>query len=522
MHKECAEWIKAKAKFKSNTSGGALQSHITVDNTVYHGVNGFTVPDLGYEKDDALMRSIVKISDAVTTKDMLKRFDEIWDNKEQLADVTDKIVEHISSAYNENAPEYIYFIALYNIFTEFLDDLTVDYLPQEATGFKNSIIWNKLFNFQRDGAVGIINKLEKYNGCILADSVGLGKTFTALAVMQYYSLKNRSILVLCPKRLADNWNAYKSNTKTNIFYKDRIRFDVFYHTDLGRSGWSNGMELDKINWGNYDLVVIDESHNFRNINPEREKESRYDFLMNKIMKDGINTKVLMLSATPVNNRYNDLRNQLALAYAGDYQAFNDAIGTEKSVLDIFRRAQAAFNAWSKLAPEYRKNADLIDNLDLDFRTLLDSVTIARSRKNITKYYDIKDIGNFSKRRKPLSYKCELTDRDDVIRYKEIYERIRSLTLSVYAPFAKILPSSLPKYIKDFDLGSAKISGADMVSGRETGIKKLMTVNLLKRLESSCESFRMTLKKLIETNTDTIKRIDDYEENGAVTIEGTLQ
>ncbi|NCB55701.1 MAG: DEAD/DEAH box helicase, partial [Epsilonproteobacteria bacterium] len=431
--------------------------------TLYHGVNGFTVPDLGYEQDNALTRYIFKTDDESTTREVLKRFDEIWDDKEKLADITDKIVEHISSAYNENAPEYIYFIALYNIFTEFLDDLTADYLPQEATGFKNSIIWNKLYNFQRDGAVGIINKLEKYNGCILADSVGLGKTFTALAVMQYYSLKNRSILVLCPKRLADNWNAYKSNTKTNIFYKDRIRFDVFFHTDLGRKGLSNGVNLESINWGNYDLVVIDESHNFRNINPEREKESRYDFLMNHIMREGVKTKVLMLSATPVNNRYNDLRNQLALAYAGDYEAFNDALGTEKSVQEIFRRAQAVFNAWSKLPPDRRKNADLIDRLDMDFRTLLDSVTIARSRKNITKYYDIKDIGNFPKRRKPLSYKCELTDRTDVIRYKEIYDCIRSLTLSVYAPFAKIFPSRLAKYIQDFDLGSAKVSGADMAA-----------------------------------------------------------
>ena len=519
--RECAEWIRTKARFKSNTSGGAMQSHIAVDCTFYHGVSGFTVPDLGYEQDNALMRSIIKLDDASATKGLLSQFDEIWNDENKVADITDKIVEHISSAYNENAPEYIYFIALYNIFTEFLADLTVDYLPQEATGFKNSIIWNKLYNFQRDGAVGIINKLERYNGCILADSVGLGKTFTALAVMQYYSLKNRAILVLCPKRLADNWNNYRGNTKTNIFYKDKIRFDVFYHTDLGRRGHSGETNLAAVNWGNYDFVVIDESHNFRNINPERETESRYDFLMNHIMKDGINTKVLMLSATPVNNRYNDLRNQLALAYAGDYRAFNDALGTEKSVLEIFRQAQKAFNAWSKLPTEKRKNADLIDKLDLDFRTLLDSVTIARSKKNITRYYDTKDIGSFPKRRKPLSYKCDLTDRTDVIKYKEIYERIYSLTLSVYAPFGKVLPSKIIKYVKDFNLGGSTISTEDMEKGRETGMKKLMTIMLLKRLESSCESFRQTLKKLIEVNIDTVEKIERFEKTGESKFKKTI-
>ena len=519
--RECADWIRNKAKFKANKTGGAMPTYIATDSTLFHGVNGFTVPDLGYEQDNALARSVIKISDANTTKEIIAQFDEIWSDDNKVTDITDKIIEHISSAYNENAPEYIYFIALYNIFTEFLIDLSANYLPQEATGFKNSIIWNKLYNFQQDGAIGIINKLEKYNGCILADSVGLGKTFTALAVMQYYSLKNRAILVLCPKRLADNWNAYKNNTKTNVFYKDRIRFDIFYHTDLGRKGFSNGVNLESINWGNYDLVVIDESHNFRNINPEREKESRYDFLMNHIMRDGIKTKVLMLSATPVNNRYDDLRNQLALAYEGDYQAFNEALGMEKSVLEIFSKAHAVFKAWSNLPPDKRRNADLIDKLDLDFRTLLDSVTIARSRSNITKYYDTKKMGNFPKRRKPISYKCDLTDRTDVIGYKEIYEQIHRLTLSVYAPFSQILPSRMSKYIKEFNLGGSKISTTDMAKGREMGIKKLMSVNLLKRLESSCESFRQTVKNLIETNNEVIRKIEHFEKTGESKIERKL-
>ena len=290
-----------------------------------------------------------------------------------------------------------------------------------------------------------------FNPLFLYSGVGLGKTFTALAVILYYSLKNRSVLVLCPKRLADNWNQYNGNKRSNIFYEDKIRYDVLYHTDLGRSGISNGIDLKQVNWGNYDLVVIDESHNFRNNNPVKEKETRYDFLMNRIMKDGVKTKVLMLSATPVNNRYNDLKNQLALAYCGDYAGFEKSLDTTSNIATIFRQAQGVFNAWSKLPPEERSNKDLIENLSIDFKILLDSVTIARSRKNIVKYYNIDSIGRFPERRKPLSYYPELTDLKGLIEYREIYECIKRMTLSVYAPFDKIFESKKSYYEELFDV-----------------------------------------------------------------------
>lgn len=292
----------------------------------------------------------------------------MWHNDEALKDITDSVIDYISTCYKENAPEFIYFIILYNIFKEFLLDLDEDHMPNEATGFKNSLIWSKLYNFQKDGAVGIINKLERYNGCILADSVGLGKTFTALAVMQYYSLRNKSILVLCPKRLEQNWTQYQGNKTTNVFYKDRIRFDVLFHTDLGRtSGKSGNMDLATVNWGNYDLVVIDESHNFRNNRSNyKNKDTRYDFLMKRIMQDGVKTKVLMLSATPVNNRYNDLKNQLLLAYAGDMGEMNKSIDLSKSVQVVFANAQKVFNAWSQLPSSERHAKDLIEKLDIDF------------------------------------------------------------------------------------------------------------------------------------------------------------
>ncbi len=336
------------------------------------------------------------------------------------------------SVYQENSPEKIYFLMLYNIFNEFLEDLNEDVLPNDLTGYKNSIVWNKLFNFQLDVATGIINKLESYNGCILADSVGLGKTFTALAVIKYYELRNRSVLVLCPKKLEDNWQTYRSNYKTNILAKDRLNYDLLFHTDLSReSGFSSGIDLQKINWGNYDLVVIDESHNFRNNDAYKDKETRYKKLMNTVIRDGVKTKVLMLSATPVNNRFNDLRNQLALAYEGEPENLSQKLRTERSVEEIFRRAQTVFNSWSKLPPEKRTAKSILDALDFDFFELLDSVTIARSRKHIETFYDTTDIGKFPVRRKPLSFRCPLTERPDVMSFNNIYAQLTLLKLSVY-------------------------------------------------------------------------------------------
>ena len=512
--KECAEWVKNKVKFKSNKTDGNIPNLIGIertDKTVmnYMPIDGFTTTELGYQQGKNIFTAINKNDFTEQSKFLFSMFDEVWNDKSKVEDITETVVEMIGNAYQENSPEFIYFVILFNIFSEFLGDISEDNMANEATGFKDSKLWNMLYDFQKDGTLSIINKLEKYNGCILADSVGLGKTFTALAVILYYSLKNRSILVLCPKRLSDNWNQYCGNTNSNLFYQDRIRYDVLYHTDLGRSGWSNGHDLKQINWGNYDLVVIDESHNFRNNNPIKEKESRYDFLVNRIMKAGVKTKVLMLSATPVNNRYNDLKNQLAFAYCGDYEGFENSLDTTNNIGVIFRQAQGVFNAWSKLPQDKRTNKELIENLSIDFKILLDSVTIARSRKNIVKYYNIENIGKFPKRRRPLSYYPELTDIKDFITYKEIYDCIKRMSLSVYAPFDRILDSKKAYYEDLFDI---KIKGSALTSKkkhRDSGIKRLMTVNLLKRLESSVESFRLTMNSLLETNKSTLSRVNEY-------------
>ncbi|WP_341472618.1 DEAD/DEAH box helicase [Hathewaya massiliensis] len=473
-------------------------------------VESFTTGELGYEKDNSLFKAITKINDDSTTTIFLKQFEDMWNDNKKFEDVTEKIVEYISSAYKENSPEYIYFIILYNIFNEFLQDLSEDYMPNDLTGFKDTIIWDKLYNYQKDASIGIINKLEKYNGCILADSVGLGKTFTALSVMKYYDLKNKSILVLCPKKLSDNWNRYIGNKKTNIFYKDKIRFDVLYHTDLGRkSGTSNGQKLEEIYWENYDLVVIDESHNFRNNDPYKDKETRYQFLINKVMKPGVKTKVLMLSATPVNNKFKDLKNQLALAYGDNLEEFESKLDTDQSIRQIFLKAQRVFDEWIKVPSEDRKAKDLLENLDMDFSILLDSVTIARSRKHIVKYYDIKDIGSFPKRLKTQSYYCDLTKNHNVVGYDDIYSKISSMTLAVYAPMSYIFASKIDKYNEMYD---TKIEGKGALkqSSREKSLQRLMTIMMLKRLESSVEAFRITLSKILGINFNTLEDIKQYK------------
>lgn len=517
--KECAEWMRQKAIFRSNRSRAPMQQFAAVaadtKESVYLPLHGFTAVDLGYEKGNAVSNFVNRIDEQPTTGTYLSLFDQIWNDPEKLEDVTAKLCEHIASVYQENSPERIYFLMLYNIFSEFLEDITADVLPNDRTGYQDSLVWKKLFNFQRDAANGIINKLETYNGCILADSVGLGKTFTALAVVKYYELRNRSVLVLCPKKLSDNWLTYTGNLRTNIFAKDRFGYDVLSHTDLLReSGTSvSGMPLNRINWGNYDLVVIDESHNFRNNDFSRERETRYQRLLNQVVRQGVKTKVLMLSATPVNNRFADLKNQLALAYEGDPEKLGAKLKSEMHVDEIFRRAQAAFNAWSALPPPERTAAAILNALDFDFFELLDSVTIARSRRHIQTYYDTKDIGTFPERLKPQSNHCQLTSRKDVIGFNKIFERLSALTLAVYAPVSYVQPSRLSQYEELYDPDAALGHGNLKQTGREKGIQALMTVNLLKRLESSVHSFRLTLQSLADNHRHILEKIADFKKSG---------
>lgn len=514
--KECADWMRRKVCFKTNTTREGMNNFLLVeddeDTYTYMPMNTFTTVDLGCERGNNLTNMITRMENPAS-KEFLHMFDSIWNDKKKLTDVTEEVINMVSAVYQENSPELIYFMSLYNIFSEFLEDISEDVLPNEATGFKDSVIWNKLFNFQKDAALAIINKLEQYNGCILADSVGLGKTFTALAVIRYYEGRNKNVLVLCPKKLSENWMTYRGNLINNPLAADRLRYDILYHTDLSRDSGNTiiGLPIDRINWGNYDLVVIDESHNFRNGNGTNskgiEKENRYMRLMNRVIKPGVKTKVLMLSATPVNNRFYDLRNQLALAYEGDPSEFNEKLNIKSDIDTIFRQAQKVYNAWCKLPEKERTTATLLSQLDFDFFEVLDSVTIARSRKHIQTYYDVADIGNFPKRNKPISLRPKLTTRPNAINYKEVYELLSKLHLTIYTPTAFIQPSKLLKYLSEDETEKFR-------SGRELGIQRLMSINLLKRMESSVHSFLLTVKRIYDYLHDTSHVIDDFIATGA--------
>ncbi|GAA2175654.1 helicase-related protein [Agrococcus versicolor] len=512
--RECAEWVRKKVTFRTNRTGAPMQSFAVVgEHTAYQPLQGFTAADLGYEQGPGVTNWVIKNESPVESKMYLKLFDQIWHNEDQLEDVTQRVHDHIASVYEENSPERVYFLILFNVFSSFLNDLSEDVLPNDRTGYQDTEIWKALYDFQRDAAIGIINKLETYNGCILADSVGLGKTFTALAVVKYYELRNKSVLVLAPKKLCDNWLTYNQPIVTNLFAKDRFNYKVLAHTDLSRDrGNAFGIPLDQVAWGNFDLVVIDESHNFRNADYLEERETRYQRLMRRVIQAGVKTKVLMLSATPVNNRFTDLRNQLALAYEGESQALGSKVRLSTSVEEVFRQAQRAFNEWTQLPGQQRTAEAILGLLDFDFFELLDAVTIARSRKHIQAFYDTSEVGAFPQRLAPVSLRPELSDVAGAPSFNAIFDALAELTMAVYAPLSYVFESRRGKYEELYGnagaAATARDGGATIGAvGRESGVKQLMTVNLLKRLESSIESFRLTLERMAHGVGEALADLD---------------
>ena len=508
--RECADWIRAKTRFRSLRQEQAMPPFMAVesgdDAYVYQNVEGITATAIGAEPGSSPFTMIPR-QGAEVAREYLRLFDQAWGDGEATEDVTEQVIDSVSTMYRENAPELVYYKALHEIFSEFLANVDEDDLPKEAAGFRDSKVWGMLYDFQRDAALAIINKLETYNGCILADSVGLGKTFTALAVIKYYEARNRNVLVLCPKKLSNNWMTYRNNQRNNPIAEDRLRYDVLYHTDLSRErGRSeSGLDFATLNWENYDLVVIDESHNFRNGGDSalEGKENRYQRLMNKVIGAGVKTRVLMLSATPVNNRFRDLQNQLELAYRGSDVDWREEIGLRNDVKTTFAQAQGAYAAWSKLPPEQRTTTELMGRLDPDFFKLLDQVTVARSRRQIVRYYDASAIGPFPARREPVSVRPALSTAPSVGSFSQIADALDRLLLANYIPSLYIQPSRMRKYQEQGNLS---------LTGRETGVRRLMAVNLLKRLESCVESFRLTLGKVRASVSDRIALVDEYEKS----------
>lgn len=519
--KECRKWIENKVKFKTNIKRGFIQPQFIVQNPesnyAYNGINEFSSAGIGYEKDNSILNMVTRFEDYPTTEVFLNQFNQVWNDNNILKDVTDEVTSYIDNLYKENAPELIYYLTLFNIFDEFLEDITEDELANEQTGFKESVIWNTLYDFQKDAVLGVINKLERFNGCILADSVGLGKTFSALGVIKYYQERNKSILVLCPKKLGDNWKTFLSNYDDNILFKDRFNYNVLYHTDLSREkGMSGIIDLSRVNWGNYDLVVIDESHNFRNNDPRKDKVTRYQRLLKNVMQAGVKTKVLMLSATPVNNKFTDLKNQIALAYEGKTNVIDEKQGTSKSIDSILNKAQRTFSEWSQLPLEERTSKTLLTELNknFDFFKLLDNITISRSRKHITRYYNTEAIGKFPTRLPPKTVQSEVTHLKGFMKIEELYIQLSKLYMCIYTPSDYILDSKVDFYSNMYD---TVIEGASSLkqTTRERSLQKLMKVNLLKRLESSVDSFRITLGKFVDAVERNIERIERFEQLGKV-------
>lgn len=510
--RECAEWLKNKAEIKSLKFPNPAQPRLihvenpTKDNVAISGTVDFTTDALGVTSSNRIDNNICMIGNT-ETQSFLQMFNTYWNNPEFVVDVKEQILEQMKIIYKENTPEFIYFITLYSIFNDYLDELTEDRILKTRTGFKDTTIWNMLYKFQKDGVIGAIEKIEKFNGCIIADSVGLGKTFTALAIIKYYELRNDRVLVLAPKKLRENWSIYTLNDKRNILADDRFGFDILNHTDLSRyKGYSGEINLETINWSNYDLVVIDESHNFRNNTPRKNTINRYQRLMNDIIKAGVKTKVLMLSATPVNNKMNDIKNQINIITEAKDNAFS-SIGLN-SVESILRNAQRAFNVWSKLPDEERTTARFLDSINLEYFKLLDALTIARSRKHIEKYYDINDIGKFPTRLKPINIKSNIDMYAEFPSMQDVNTTIKKLNLGIYAPVEYILPSQKASYSEKYDVevkdGKSKFTQAD----REKQLVNLMRVNILKRLESSISAFTITIQNILNTINSALNKIEN--------------
>ena len=500
--KEFASWIKDKVEIKSvkdiNDRPQIMFKGISIENdtdeSVIQGSLDFDASGLGYAPSPAyVMNQFTK--DKMATQQFVGWFNQFWDNEEFVEDIKSEVLESVQTMYKENTPEFIYFVTLYNIFKEYLDEFDEEKIIKGKTGFKNTIVWNKLYKFQKDGVLGAIEKLERYNGCVIADSVGLGKTFEALAVIKYYELRNDRVLVLCPKKLRDNWTLYTQNDTRNILLDDRFRYDVLNHTDLSRtSGMSGSIDLRTINWGNYDLVVIDESHNFRNNQARNDKETRYSRLMKEIIKKGVNTKVLLLSATPVNNKMNDIKNQIAFITEGDDKHFeNEGI---KSIEATLRKAQMIFNKWVKLPEEDRTTQTFLEMINFDYFKLLDTITIARSRKHIEKYYNMSEIGKFPERLKPRNIHADVDTQGSFEAISSINKKILRLNLAIYSPLQYVLPQKREIYSEKYDIKVKNGKGVFKQTDREQSIVHLMRVNLLKRLESSINSFTITLERIL--------------------------
>ncbi|ALZ23887.1 MULTISPECIES: helicase-related protein [Pseudomonadota] len=511
---QCAKWIGDKVDLR-RAAGPVPQGAAVIRNgqeqpeQVVLGSFAFSTDGLGLTPGNPL--SLIQVSESADEAAQLARwFDHQWSAlRTHSADASsgrEVLLEALRTIGEHRDPFSLYALILHHLFRDSGDEMDEERIVKSATGIRNTVVWKKLFKFQRDGVVGAIDKLNRFGGCIIADSVGLGKTFEALAIIKYHELRNDRVLVLAPKRLRDNWTLYKANDKRNVLAADRFNYDVLNHTDLSRDGGTSGdIDLSHVNWGNYDLVVIDESHNFRNKATHKGKESRYDRLMRRIIKEGVKTRVLMLSATPVNSRLADLRNQIAFVTEGD-----DTALLEHGIASIeatTRKAQTQFNRWLNLDESEKTPARLVEMLGFDYFTLLDHLTIARSRKHIEKYYGTSETGRFPDRLPPINIKADVDRAGEFRSIRDINLEIRRLNLASYAPLRYVLPHKQAAYDAKY---STQIRGGESFFrqvDREESLIHLLRVNVLKRMESAVSSFTLTVERQLRDVETTLARIE---------------
>lgn len=513
LAKQFAQWVDGKADVRRALGAIPQGALVTRDaqgkpQQALFGSFSFSTDGLGITPGNPL--SLIQAAENPAEAQMLSQwFDTQWASLQDKPDAKAAMLAQLKELAAHRDPSSIYALILHHLFADSGEGMDEDRIVKSATGIRNTNVWKKLYKFQRDGVVGAIDKLERFGGCIIADSVGLGKTFEALAVIKYHELRNDRVLVLCPKRLRDNWTLYKSNDRRNILATDRFNYDVLNHTDLSRDGGLSGdIDLANVNWGNYDLVVIDESHNFRNKAANKGKETRYDRLMRKIIREGVKTRVLMLSATPVNNRLADLRNQIAFVTEGDDTAlFDHGIA---SIHSTTTRAQKAFNRWLELPEASKTPTALMEMLGFDYFTLLDHLTIARSRRHIEKYYGIAETGRFPDRLPPINIKADVDRAGEFQPIKQINLEIRRLHLASYAPLKYVQPDKQAAYDAKYNV---EIRGGESFfrqADREESLIHLIRVNLLKRMESAVSSFALTLSRQLRDVQTTLSRIDAHE------------
>lgn len=512
LAKECSRWINKKVEIR-RALGSVPQAAIITSSKpsarkALIGSCAFTTDGLGITPGNQF--GLVQSSETVDECNQLSAwFSSQWNGLTANSDAKNNLVVELDKIICDKEPSLIYYLFLYHLFKDMGQELDEERIVKSGTGIKDTKVWKKLYQFQRDGVIGAIDKLERLGGCIIADSVGLGKTFEALAIIKYYELRNDRVLVLVPKRLRDNWTLYKANDKRNILASDRFHYDVLNHTDLGRDGGLSGdIDLSNINWGNYDLVVIDESHNFRNKSTHKGRETRYDLLMKRIIQEGVKTRVLMLSATPVNNRLADLKNQIAFVTEG-----NDSALAEQGIASIestVRKAQLQFNRWLAMEEGERKPSTLMDMLGFDYFKLLDLLTIARSRKHIEKYYGTDETGKFPERMKPVNIKPDVDKSGGFRSIREINNEIRHLNLSVYAPLRYVLPAKKAAYDAKYSTQIRGGEGFFRQADREESLIHLMRINVLKRMESSVSSFALTLARQLGDVRATIEKLDGHQ------------